>query len=203
MKLWISLASPFARKPRIVAREAGLAAHIEEVETAVSPVKANEALAPDNPLMKIPTLRTNDGVVLYDSRVICEYLDSLHGGAKLFPAAGPARWTALRVQAVGDGILDAGILRRYELLVRPENLRWQAWLDGQKEKMERALDVANADAAAFGPGFDIGQITVACAVGWLDYRFSDWNWRRNRPALTAWFERVSARPSMQQTTPKG
>jgi glutathione S-transferase len=203
MKLWISPASPFARKPRIVAREAGLAARIEEIETAVSPVKANEALAPDNPLMKIPALRTDDGVVLYDSPVICEYLDSLHGEPKLFPAGGPARWSALRIQALGDGILDAGILRRYELLVRPEDLRWQAWLDGQKEKMERALDVANADAATFGPVFDIGQITIACAVGWLDFRFPDWNWRNGRPALTAWLERISARPSMQQTMPKG
>lgn len=202
MKLWISPASPFARKPRIIARESGLASRIEEIETAVSPVKANEALAPDNPLMKIPALRTDDGLVLYDSPVICEYLDSLHGAQKLFPPAGPARWTALRAQALGDGILDAGILTRYEVFVRPENLRWPAWIDGQKEKMDRALDVANGDAAAFGAVFDIGQITIACAVGWLDFRYPDWGWRNRRPVLASWFERISARESMRQTMPR-
>src|SRR6266436_642501 len=120
MKLRHAAASPFVRKVMVVAREHGLVDRIELVPTTVSPVQANDALAPENPLMKVPSLVTDDGQALFDSPVIGEYLDGLGSGAKLFPAAGPARWTALRQQALGDGILDALILCRYEL-TRPED----------------------------------------------------------------------------------
>src|SRR5688572_19776405 len=110
MKLYFNAASPFVRKVRVVARETGQHQNIEEIASAVSPVKANADVAKANPLAKIPTLMTDDGTALFDSPVICEYLDSLHAGRKLFPPAGPARWSALKLQAVGDGILDAGIL---------------------------------------------------------------------------------------------
>jgi len=123
MKLRHAAASPFVRKVMVVAHEHGLLGRIELVPTSVSPVQANAGLAAENPLMKVPSLVTDDGQVLFDSPVICEYLDGLATGRKLFPAAGPARWAALRQQALGDGILDAVILCRYEL-TRPEDRRW-------------------------------------------------------------------------------
>ena len=201
MKMYVNKASPFARKARILAREAGIADRIEEIETAVSPVKVNEALARDNPLVKIPALVTDGGETLFDSRVICEYLDTLHKKRKFFPEAGPQRFAALRRQALTDGILDAAVLCRYETAVRPEALRWKDWIEGQKRKVLGALDVLESDAAAWGEEFNIGQIGAACVCGYLDFRFPDWNWRASRPQLAAWFERASRRPSVSATAP--
>jgi len=202
MKLWYSPASPFARKVRVCAIELGLAGRIELAETTVVPSKPNEEFARENPLIKLPALRIDDGTVLYDSRVICEYLDALAGGGKLFPAPGAARWQALRRQALGDGILDAGILRRYELAQRPEALRWADWLAGQLAKVNHGLDAAEREAGGWGEKFDIGHITIACALGWIDFRFPDAGWRATRAQLGGWFARVSARPSLAQTTPR-
>ena len=129
MRLWFNPASPFARKVRIVARETGLAESIEEISIMVSPIKPHAELARENPLVKIPALSTNDGT-LYDSPVICEYLDGLHRGTPLFPRAGPERWRALRLQALGDGILDASVLMRFRFPQeawrgsRPALARW-------------------------------------------------------------------------------
>lgn len=201
MKLYFNAASPFVRKVRVVARETGLDDKIEEIATAVSPVKANADLAQANPLVKIPTLVTDDGTVLFDSPVICEYLDSLHSGRKLFPPAGAARWSALRLQAAGDGILDAGILCRYELAMRPPELHWADWIAGQKNKWRAALDLLERDTPALGGEPTIGGITVGCAVGWLDFRFGEDDWRATRPRLARWFDQFSKRPSMQATVP--
>ena len=160
------------------------------------------ALVADNPLGKIPCLVLDDGGALYDSRVICEYLDTLHQGARLFPAGGAERWEALRLQALADGIMDAALLTRYETFLRPEALRWTAWVDGQLDKVARALDRIEAVAApAFGARVDIGTITVACALGYLDFRFGSLDWRGSRPVIAAWYEGFAARPSMQATTP--
>jgi len=202
MKLWYSIPSPFARKVRAAAMELGLSSRIDAVEIAVAPTKINPEFGRENPLMKVPALATDDGSVLYDSRVICEYLDALAGGAKLFPASGKSRWDALRRQALGDGILDAGILRRYELVLRPEAMRWPDWLQGQQAKIEQALDAAERDAASWGEGFDIGHITLGCALHWLDFRFGDFPWRDSRAHLAAWLERIAARPSMATTMPR-
>lgn len=201
MKLWYSPASPFARKVRASAIELGLAERIELMEISVLPSKPNEALARKNPLIKVPALEAEDGTVLYDSRVICEYLQELAGGGALFPAAGRARWQALRRQALGDGIMDAGILRRYELALRPEALRWSEWLAGQQAKVDQGLDAANREAGGWGDAFDIGHITIACALGWLEFRFGELDWRTPRPALATWFARASTRPSLAQTCP--
>lgn len=202
MKLWYSPASPFARKVRISAIELGLADRIEPVEIAVLPSKPNVDLARENPLIKVPALKAEDGAVLYDSRVICEYLDSLAGGGRLFPATGRSRWAALTRQALGDGVMDAGILRRYELVLRPAALRWDEWLAGQQAKIDHALDAADKDAGRWGDAFDIGHITIACALGWLDFRFGDFNWRERRPALAAWKARIDTRASVSQTVPR-
>jgi glutathione S-transferase len=201
MKLYISPQSPFARKVRVVARETGLAARIEEVVATVSPIKANAEVGRSNPLMKIPTLVLDDGSALFDSPVICEYLDSLHGGRQLFPAAGAARWTALKLQAAGDGILDAGILARYETVLRPKELQWADWKAGQREKWQAGLDLLERESAALAGEPTIGSITAACALGWLDFRYGDEDWRASRPALARWYEGFAVRPSMRATAP--
>jgi glutathione S-transferase len=202
MKLFFNHASPFVRKVRVFARETGLDKKIEEVATVVSPVQDNASLGQANPLVKIPALIADDGTTLFDSPVICEYLDSLQAGRKLFPAAGPARWTALKLQATGDGILDAGILCRYEMAVRPKEFQWSGWVEGQTRKWHGGLDLLEREAASLDGEPTIGGITVACALGWLDFRYGDDNWRKSRPKLGAWFEKFSARPSMQSTMPK-
>ena len=201
MKLYANKASPFARKVRILVRETGLAGRVEEAETAVSPIAANETLARDNPLVKIPALVTDSGETLFDSRVICEYLDTLHTGRKFFPASGPQRFTALRFQSLTDGILDAAVLCRYETAVRPEPLRWKEWIEGQKRKIFGGLAVLEAEADSWADEFNIGQVGAACVLGYLDFRFADWDWRRSHPQLKGWFERVSARPSVAATAP--
>jgi glutathione S-transferase len=202
LKLQTNVASPFARKVRAVAIETGLAGKIAEVDRKVTPVQPDPAILRDNPLGKIPCLVTDDSTALYDSPVICEYLDTLHSGPKLFPGAGPARWTALRRQALADGIMDAGVLARYETFLRPEERRWPDWTQNQKLKFRRALDALEAEAESFGDTVDIGTISVGCALGYLDFRYADEGWRATRPGLAAWFERFSSRPSMATTAPK-
>jgi len=135
--------------------------------------------------------------VLYDSRVICEYLDSLHEGPRLFPP-GAARWVALRQQAMADGLLDAALLRRYESL-RPADQRSAEWDSGQRGKVERALDAAEREAAGLGEPVTIGAIAIACALGYLDLRFAADAWRQGRPALAGWYEAFAKRSSMLAT----
>jgi glutathione S-transferase len=202
LKLHTNVASPFARKVRAVAIETGLAGKIEELDRRVTPVQPDPAIVRDNPLGKIPCLVTDEGAALYDSRVICEYLDGLHSGPKLFPTSGPARWTALRRQALGDGIMDAGVLTRYETFLRPEERRWPEWIENQREKFRRALDALEDEAESFGETVDIGTIAVGCALGYLDFRYASEGWRTSRPKLAVWFERFSKRPSMAETAPQ-
>lgn len=202
MQLHYNVASPFVRKVMVVAIETGQRDRIEPVSRMMTPVSPDAAIIQDNPLGKIPCLVTDDGAALYDSRVICEYLDSLHGGRKLFPPGGAARWTALRRQAAGDGIMDAGILARYEILVRPEARRWDEWIVNQKLKFRQALDALEGEAASFGETVDIGTITIGCALGYLDFRYPDEGWRATRPRLAAWLEAFAKRPSMAGTAPQ-
>jgi glutathione S-transferase len=201
MKLHYSAASPFVRKVMAVAIETGLDGRLEPVARVTTPVKPDADLVGDNPLGKIPCLVTDDGAALYDSRVICEYLDSLHAGPKMFPGGGPARWIALRRQAEGDGIMDAGVLGRYETFVRPKEHRWSDWLEAQRQKFRRAMDALEGEAADLGRTIDIGTITIGCALGYLDFRYGDEDWRATRPKLAAWFERFAERPSMARTAP--
>ncbi len=200
MKLRYSPTSPYVRKVSATAIELGLAGKIERIPTNTQ--DRDSGIAEHNPLGKVPALILDDGGVLYDSPVICEYLDSLHEGPKLFPAAGPARWTALRQQALGDGLLDAAILRMLETVRRPEEFRWQVWIKHQTAKMTQALDRFEAEASKFGEAPTIGQITAGCALGYLDFRFPDLNWREGRPGLAAWCEIFAQRPAMQETQPQ-
>lgn len=202
MKLHYSPASPFVRKVMICARELGLAARIETLPAAAHPVNRDGSIIASNPLGQVPTFFADDGTVLYDSRVICEYLDTLAGGG-LFPKAGPARWNALVEQSLADGLLDAALLTRYERVARPDALKWPEWEAGQIDKIRCALDKFEADAAGFGSRLDIGTITIACALGYLDFRFPELGWREGRKALAGWFETISARPSVAATVPQG
>ena len=202
MRLHYNVASPYARKVLAVAIETGLRERLELAPRKMSPVEPDALLNRDNPLGKIPCLVTDDGSALYNSRVICEYLDGLHDGPKMFPAAGPARWQALRRQAAGDGILDAAVLARYETVLRPEERRWPAWLEGQKAKVARTLATLDDEAASFRETVDIGTITLGCALGYLDFRFAADDWRRGRPKLAAWYDAFARRPSMAETAPQ-
>jgi glutathione S-transferase len=199
MQLYFSATSPYARKVRISAQELGLGEKIELISITLTPVSPHEALRSSNPLGKIPVLITDDGDSLYDSPVICEYLDALAGGNRIFPAAAAARWRALRRQALADGLLDAAVLIRYEEALRPKERRWQDWVDGQLLKIRTALDALEREPLE--GAFDIGAISIACALGYLDFRFASESWRASRPRLSAWEAVVSKRPSLAATVP--
>ncbi len=201
MRLYHSHRSPYARKVVVVAHEAGLMAHLDLVVTSVSPVAVNSELAADNPLGKLPCLVTDEGEPLYDSRVICEYLDSRHAGHKLFPHEGPARWLALRRQALADGICDASLLARYESVLRPQDRQWQDWIDGQDRKVAAALDQLEREVESFPTLPDIGTLAVAVALGYRDFRFPEDDWRAIRPRLARWHDAFAERPSLLATRP--
>ena len=200
MKLRYSQTSPFVRKVLMAAHEVGLADRIE-----LSPIDVwspDSPIVRDNPLSKIPTLLTDDGMVLFDSPVIVEYLDSLHEGRKLIPATGPGRWVALRQQALGDGICDAAVLRRMEGL-RPASLRSAEWDSRQRAAIFRAFDRLEVEARDL-PDPDrpeVGGLAVLSAMGYMDFRFAHEPWRTGRPTLARWFEAASRRASFEATLP--
>ncbi len=201
MKLRYSPTSPYVRKVVVTAIEAGLDERIERIETDVWNPETD--IAEDNPLGKVPALVTDEGRVLCDSPTICDYLDSLHEGPRLIPAEGPARWQVLNLHALANGVMDAAVARVIEHRARPEHLRFDGWLERQKLKIDRALDSLDRQAAegALDGTVNLGTITVGCALGYLDLRFSEDAWREGRPALEAWYEAFSQRPSMQATVP--
>lgn len=191
--------SPFGRKIKIVIAELGLEERIEVV-----PADTNdpaETLRLQNPLGKVPTLVFEDGATLFDSRVIAEYLDHLAGGGRLFPA-GEERFAQLRLQALADGICDAGLLQVYEIRLRAPEMRSPVWTENQAGKVARAL----AALEAAPPAYDrprIGEIALACALGYLDLRF-DGRWRASHPALVAWLDGFSAKvPAFEATRFRG
>lgn len=201
MKLRYSPTSPFVRKVTVTALELGLAERIEKLTTDTG--DAASGLNDDNPLGKVPALITDQGEALCESPVICEYLDSL-AGPTLFPPAGSARWRALNLAALGDGIMDAAIFRLLEVRLRPEDKRSDGLLRRQQGKIGRTLDSLERQAAAgaLDGAVTIGEVTLGCALGYLDFRFDEDRWRDGRPALARWFEGFAARPSMQATKPE-
>lgn len=199
MKIHYSPASPFVRKVMIVAREVGLAERIELLPAKAGPVERDATVRAENPLGQVPTFAADDGQVLYDSRVICEYLDDLGRGG-LF-GTGAERWRNLTDAALADGLMGAALLARYETFLRPQGFRWEGWVDGQMGKVTDALDRIEAVAADLGGRFDIGTIGFACGLGYLDFRFPDLGWREGRPRAAAWFAAVSERPSVRATVP--
>jgi len=200
MKLYYSPPSPFVRKVRVVAHELGLTDRIELVTANAHPVNRDRALVLVNPLGKVPTLVTDDGAILFDSRVVCEYLNELADG-EIVPSDRDARWNALVEQSMGDGIMDAAVLTRYETFARPEPLRWEDWIAGQLDKVACGLADLEARASGFGERVDVGTIACACALGYLDLRFGTLAWRDNHPNVAAWFAWFGGRESMMLTRP--
>lgn len=197
MKLHWSPKSPFVRKVMIVAHECALVDRIELIRSVAAMRRPNPALMADNPLNKIPTLRLDDGTVLYDSTVICEYFSDLSGQHGLFPRNGSERWSALRRNALGNGLLDALILWRNE---RERDQPSPELMAAFETKTRASLGQLHVDlSGAPMDRFDIGDISMGCALAYLDFRFGDLNWRQLQPTLATWFERFSARSSVQAT----
>ena len=199
MKLRYLPTSPYVRKVTVTALETGLHDRIERIPTDIRAPRGD--LLADNPLGEVPTLITDDGLPLFDSRVICEYLDSLHDGHKLFPTDVPARWRTLRLMALADGILDAAVLRRMETL-RADKEQSPAWIERQKSKVVHGLDMLEREVPRFNRQITIGQITVGCCLGWLDFRYGAEDWRIGRSLLADWYSMFMTRASMAATVPE-
>jgi glutathione S-transferase len=202
MTLFHSPASPFVRKVLVLLHETGQRERVQLEEVQLTPVSPSATLNAHNPAGKIPALRLADGNVLFDSRVILEYLDQQHVGEPLIPPCGAARWRRLTLAALADAILDAAVGMRYESFLRPEDKRWPQWLAAQGEKIERSLRQFEEQAIAeLSSRFDIAAIGLACALGYLDFRQPELHWRQRFPQLAVWFAEVSQRPSMQASEP--
>jgi glutathione S-transferase len=197
MILRSSPASPFGRKVRIAISLLGLADKIEVRETDLN--DPADSIRVQNPLGKVPALIVDDGTVYYDSRVILEYLDHLAGGGRIIPREPKARFAALRLQALCDGICDASLLQIYEDRYRPAEKRVQSWVDRQAEKVARGLAALEAAPPKLDPVPDVGQIALACVLGYRDLRF-DGSWRKDHPRLVAWLDKFTAQvPAFAQT----
>lgn len=196
MQLIISPTSPYARKARIVALEKSLSKQIEEVIVNPLAIDAHEAV--QNPLGKVPALVRDDSSLLFDSPVICRYLDSLSDSPRLVPVKGEALWKMERAQALGDGILDAA----FSIVLEKRRIdaeQSEYWLSRWRDAINRALAEMNLDIATADKGFDLGHITYVCALNYLDFRHPDNPWREQHPKLAVWHDLVSERQSCKAT----
>lgn len=198
MRLFSNPLSPFARKVRVAAHELGLSGLIEIVDLAMSPVAPNTELLRHNPLGKLPTLLLADGAALFDSSVIVAHLDRI-AGPRLLPTRTAEREEVLRLEALGDGIAEAAVAARYEAALRPQPLQWHAWTTAQLSKVTRALDYLERTLVLRANAVSVGEISIGCALGYLDTRFPDLRWRESRPNLNRWEQNFGARPSMMAT----
>lgn len=199
MTLYASPASPFVRKVRALLLETGLDAEVEVVAAAGTPLAPGSMPVARNPLGKIPTLVLADGQALYDSRVICRYLDDL-AGAGLYPA--DRLWQVLTLEALADGILEAALAVVYEARLRPEEIRFAPWVEAQWAKVVRALDaLEQGGVSGLEAPLDMGQIALACALGYLDFRHGPRDWRAGRPRLAAWEAALAERAALRATLP--
>ena len=202
MKLYSSPLSPYGRKVKVVLHETGLLKDIEFVvsKTPGTPLNPDGGPIQHNPLGKIPVLVRSDETALYDSRVICRYLDSI-SNLNLY-RHGDEHWKLLSLESTAEGIIDAALLMAYEWRMRPEELRFPAWVEGQWVKIERSLTVIeNRWMDTLESPINIGQIGVGCALGYLDLRNSDRDWRKEHKILAGWFLKFSERESMVSTAP--
>lgn len=198
MRILFSPFSPYVRKCLVVAHELGLNDRVQLLSSNAHPVQRDAEIIRNNPLGKVPTFFTDDGQVLFDSRVICEYLNDFVQGP-LFPAEGAKRWETLTLQALGDGMLDACLLARYEDVARPEALKWPEWRAAQLDKVETSLMWLCAHSEVLNDRVDMGTLTIGCALWYLDLRFPDLNWRERHPAMANWYADFGQRPSMSMT----
>ncbi len=200
MKLYFSPHSPYVRKVMACAVARGIEARIKRVISKPFDLPAD--LLADNPLSKVPTLVTDDGLALFDSPVICEYLDVVGDAPPLFPQSGPDRWMALKFQALADGILDAAVRRLLEERLPQDEAR-SAFSARQKAAIKRALNLLDRDADALQGAWTIGSLAVACSLGYLDFRYGHEPWRGDRPRLAAWYAGVRDAPPLSRTVPTG
>jgi len=201
MKLLMAGPSPFVRKVLVLLHETDQVQAVETVQVTAAPGGADATLRAANPMAKIPALVRDDGPTLYDSRVITRFLDA-RAGAGLYPEKNP--WDTLVLEATADGLMDAAVLMVYEKRFRDEAIQSSAWIEAQWSKVAGALDALNARWMSHLAGpMDIGHIGVGCALGYLDFRHEDRNWRTGREALTDWYAGFAARASMQATQPDG
>ncbi len=199
LKLIVSPASPYVRKVRVLIREAGCEDDVEEVRVSTTALATDPSILPHNPTGRIPVLIRNDGPAVMDSRVICRFLDTRFQ-AGLYPEA--RLWEVLTLEALADGILDSALLMAYEVRLRPEDKRFPEWIEAQWGKVTRALDsVEDRWTSHLAAPLDMGQIALACALGYLDFRHDGRNWRGGRPNLMAWEARMAVRPSLTATAP--
>ncbi|MEO0829539.1 MAG: glutathione S-transferase [Pseudomonadota bacterium] len=199
MQLYAAKASPFVRKVLVVLHETGQLDDVEIVPATGHPLATAEMPLAQNPLGKIPTLNRDDGPALYDSRVICRFL-SERAGNPLYPEA--RLWDTLTMEATADGIMEAAVLMIYEGRCRPEDMVYAPWVEAQWEKVARALDAVNARWISHLSGpLDMGQIAMGCALGYLDFRHGERDWRSAHDGLAKWYEGFSERPSMAATVP--
>ena len=202
MKLYHAAASPFVRKVMMVLHETGQLEDVEIVPAMGTAVEPGTMPVAHNPLGKIPALERADGPALYDSRVICRYLDARAGG-HLYPE-GNALWEVLTLEATADGIMEAAIAMVYEARIRPPELVYAPWVEGQWTKAARAVEALNSRWMGHLAGpLHMGQIAVAAALGYLDFRHDARNWRRGNEALADWFAQFSERESFRATAPEG
>jgi glutathione S-transferase len=195
VKLYSSPTSPYVRKVRAAAIELGVDLELEPVAVHAIPSDYGKI----NPVNRIPALRLDDGSMIFDSRVICEYLD-VQAGQFLLPKGGPERWRVLNLQVFGDGILDAAVPRMQELQ-RPPEQRSPTRLAEYERSIHQILDALEAMAPRL-VDVDLGTLTVGCALGYLDFRFPQEPWREGRPQLARWYEGFTSRRSMVETTPR-
>ena len=199
MKGYATISSPFARKVRMAAMETGQADLIDW--RMLSREERPVVLPAINPLGKVPVVVLDNGEALYDSPVICAYVDSLHDGAKLIPADGPERWRVLRLEALGDGLAEAVVAVAQEG-AKPEEQQSPRVIERQGAKVSAALGALDAEAAGFRDPPSMGEIAGACALGYMDYRGVAADWRARHPALAQWYGEIGARPSFAQTLPE-
>jgi len=199
LTLLYSDTSPYVRKVDVLLREAGIRDQVTNIPGSGSPVSPNPQTISANPLGKVPALIRSDGPTLYDSRVICRYIDTI-AGDRFYPES--RIWDVLTLESTADGILDAALLMVYEDRLRPNEKQFQPFVEAQWTKIDRALNVLEDRWISHLEGkVTMGQIAVACALGYLDLRHASRSWREKRPLLQAWFETFSKRPSMTATTP--
>ncbi len=198
MKLFYSPASPFARKVRVLVHEKGCAEQVEYIPAASmeDPVDLHAA----NPLGRVPTLITPEGMPVVESDVICAYLDEVLPGQKLIPSESPAHWQSLYRQSLGDGMMEAAV-RLIQEKNRPESERSALWIARWKRAIDRSVIALEADMGVAQSGLDIGGIAVACALGYIDFRHTEIEWRANAPRLSGWYAIMSARPSFVESNP--
>jgi glutathione S-transferase len=201
MKLLYQTHSPYARKALVFAHEVGVADRIEVLHQETSPTQRNDEVYVQNPLGKVPVLMRQGLSPIFDSDVICAFLDTLHDGRRLIPEEGEERWQALRLQAVAQGLAEAGIAVRWETVRRPEPLRYAPLRDGYVSKLVASYDWLEAELDLTSP-VHVGHIAVATALSWLAFRELP-TFRPGRPRLTAWLDAFEARPSMLATPLSG